>query len=91
MQARRLLETRDRIDQDFESCKWGQYTSALNTAAGTNYQTDFIKKQIKELDASGGLAALSADEPEMEVEDSASAEDVKSEESSEEATVNADE
>lgn len=35
----------------------------MNGTTGKTYQTEFLKKQVKELDAKGGFTALSEGEP----------------------------
>lgn len=88
-QARILLEAKIEIEQEFEKSKWAKVADSVNQTTGESYQGPFIMKQAKDLEAKGGLTALSeaaessakeSDEKEDETED----EEVKDEQEAEE-------
>ena len=65
----------------------------MNNSTGKSYQTEFLKKQVKELDAKGGLAALPEEEETEKANGHADADvdgDIKEEEGAEDGDVAVD-
>lgn len=52
------------VELALESTKWAQIVEGVKKATDEHYQTPFLQKQAKILEANGGLAALPAEENE---------------------------
>ena len=69
LQALALLLTKTEIEHDFETNKWGLISNGIVQRGGRNYPIEFLKKQYKELEAKGGIAALEAEAEAKEKDD----------------------
>ena len=79
------------VEAGLEASKWAQIVAGVKERSGTAYQTPFLQKNAKELEAKGGLAVppeASEEEGENEAsegDESGNREEVKTEEEEAEA------
>ena len=68
-QDRVLLEVKARVQANIESTIWAQILKDVNEITGGAYQTPFLQKMAKELEAKGGLEALQVATPKSDDSD----------------------
>ncbi|KAL9128908.1 MAG: hypothetical protein Q9217_002498 [Psora testacea] len=56
-QALHLLTAKTQVERDFEANKWALVANAIVKKGGGDYPVEFLKRQWRDLEGKGGLAA----------------------------------